>query len=546
MTQIRPTSVNKVTQSSLLNLAMDLASVTAQSNRFELLISAVRGAINCDAVVLLECRENVLVPLAQRGLLDDVLGRHFVIDEHPRLAAICEDRYPVRFAADSPLPDPYDGMVVGHDDLSVHSCMGIPLYLEGCLIGAVTLDSIAPNEFDEIDSRALDIIAAMAAMALNTSMLMSKLERKSHRAQSLVQALTEDEHLKEGSSILGQSEVMSKLTQSIELVAPSDFAVLIEGETGVGKELVARKLHSLSQRASAPMVYVNCAAIPQHLIESELFGHVKGAFTGADRDRDGKFLLADGGTLFLDEIGELPLEVQGTLLRAIQNQEIQAVGRDKTKNVDVRIIAATNRVLSDEVENKRFRADLFHRLSVFPVHVPPLRERQGDTLLLAGHFAEQYRRKLGLRQLIISESAGEVLRGYQWPGNVRELEHVISRAALLARSDQQSELTVIGPSHLTGIQDGKYTPFSQPEPQHSSEDARQFSSKDEFSNTDVHPVVNLKEATERYQKGIILDALRRKEGNWAQAARELSMDRANLVRLGKRLGITVHKSVVPN
>ncbi|WOD08969.1 sigma 54-interacting transcriptional regulator [Marinomonas sp. GJ51-6] len=258
--------------------------------------------------------------------------------------------------------------------------------------------------------------------------------------------------MKDGGEMIGQSDVMQALEQAIKLVAPSDFAILIEGETGVGKELVARMLHQTSLRSASPMVYVNCAAIPHHLIESELFGHVKGAFTGADRDRQGKFLLADGGTLFLDEIGELPLEVQGTLLRAIQNQEIQAVGKDQVRKIDVRIIAATNRHLETEVSEQRFRADLFHRLSVFPIQVPALRHRQGDIPLLAGFFAERFRRKLGLQQLTLSSSAIGLLETYHWLRNVRELEHVISRAALFAKADIPSGITVISKNHLKGLQ----------------------------------------------------------------------------------------------
>ena len=306
---------------------------------------------------------------------------------------------------------------------------------------------------------------------------------------------------------------------------------MIEGETGVGKELVARALHEHSSRSDAPMVYVNCAAIPLHLIESELFGHVKGAFTGADRDRDGKFLLADGGTLLLDEIGELPLEVQGTLLRAIQNQEIQAVGKDQVRKVDVRIIAATNRHLATEVAENRFRADLFHRLSVFPIQVPALRDRQGDIPLLAGFFAERFRRKLGLQQLTLSPSAIQMLEAYRWPGNVRELEHVISRAALFSKADYPTGITVISPTHLTGLQIDNEI-------------------KEKIQNADVlqprldkQETIDLRLETEAYQRDIIRKALETNEGNWTKAAQQLSMDRANLARLAKRLGIVVAKEI---
>lgn len=529
--------MNQVSNNALLSFALDLASAVTQPNRFEQLVYAVRATINCDAVVLLSHSHGVLTPLAQRGLSDDLMGRRFIIDEHPRLKTISSGHYPVRFPADSPLPDPYDGMVLGHDEnLPVHSCMGVPLHLEGKLIGVVTLDSIQPGVFDDIDARALEIIGTMAAMTLNTAILMEQLENQSQHAHNVLKVMGEQSH-----EMIGQSKVMQDLKQSINLVAASDFSILIEGETGVGKELVARALHEHSSRSDAPMVYVNCAAIPHHLIESELFGHVKGAFTGADRDRDGKFLLADGGTLLLDEIGELPLEVQGTLLRAIQNQEIQAVGKDQIRKVNVRIIAATNRHLETEVAEHRFRADLFHRLSVFPIQVPALRDRQGDIALLAGFFAERFRRKLGLQQLTLSASAIDLLDAYHWPGNVRELEHVISRAALFskaessksesAKADNPTGITVITSAHLTGLQ--------------IDNSAKEKIQKNELEppRLEKHKPIDLRLETETYQRNLIRKALEENQGNWTKAAQQLSMDRANLARLAKRLGIFVAKEI---
>ncbi|MBR7888177.1 nitric oxide reductase transcriptional regulator NorR [Marinomonas sp. A79] len=536
--------MNHISNNALLSFALDLASAVTQPNRFEQLVNAIRATINCDAVVLLIRHHEVLTPIAQRGLSEDLMGRRFVINEHPRLKEICAGHYPVRFPSHSTLPDPYDGMVVGYGEhLPVHSCMGVPLYLEGELMGVVTLDSIQPGVFDEIDNRALEIIGTMAAMTLNTSMLMERLENQSQHAQDVLKVMNE-----QPSEMIGQSKAMQALKQSIQLVASSDFTTLIEGETGVGKELVARSLHEQSSRGDAPMVYVNCAAIPQHLIESELFGHVKGAFTGADRDREGKFLLADGGTLLLDEIGELPLEVQGTLLRAIQNQEIQAVGKDQVRKVDVRILAATNRHLETEVAEQRFRADLFHRLSVFPIQVPALRERKGDIPLLAGFFAERFRRKLGLQQLTLSVAAIELLEAYHWPGNVRELEHVISRAALFAKAEatksaQKSGITVITPAHLTGLQINN-NPMKKTQSNWLETDLPQADiSQNSLPQHNMVETVDLREKTESYQRGLIRHALEKNDGNWTKAAQQLSMDRANLARLAKRLGIYVLKDI---
>lgn len=514
----------------LLRFALDLASAVTREDRFERLIRAIRSTVDCDAVVLLERKGDQLLPLAQQGLADDVMGRRFNINEHPRFTEICSSYQPVRFATGCTLPDPYDGMIAGFDNgLPVHACMGIPLYVQGQMLGIVTLDSMTPGVFDSLDSRALDIVGAMAAMSLNTAMLLEKLERKSKHAQELIVELSEEALNKDASEMIGQSPVMQTLKQHLQLVAPADLSVLIEGETGVGKELVARTLHRSSKRAQAPMVYVNCAAIPENLIESELFGHVRGAFTGADRDRVGKFSLANGGTLFLDEIGELPLEAQGSLLRAIQNQEIQAVGKDKIEYVDVRIIAATNRDLQQEVAEKRFRADLYHRLSVFPIVVPPLRERIDDILLLSGFFAEQLRRKFGLQQLTLSPQASAWLKAYSWPGNVRELEHVLSRAALLAKNDTVQGITRIEPEHLTGLI--------------SSSPKEIISTNIPTAKTFSAPVEtqDFKVATEDFQRRTIQEALNQAQLNWAQAARNLTMDRANLVRLAKRLGIEIIK-----
>ncbi|MFD1382987.1 nitric oxide reductase transcriptional regulator NorR [Rhodanobacter aciditrophus] len=522
-----------ISTDALLRFALDLASAVTLEDRFERLIHAIRATVECDAVVLLERKGDQLLPLAQQGLMDDVMGRRFTIREHPRFTEICAAYQPVRFPTGCHLPDPYDGMVSGFDDgLPVHACMGIPLYVQGTMLGVVTLDSMTPGAFDSIDSRALEIVGTMAAMSLNTAMLLARLETKSKHAEELLVELNEEALNKDAMDMIGESQTMQTLKQHLELVAPADLAVLIEGETGVGKELVARTLHRASKRAQAPMVYVNCAAIPENLIESELFGHVKGAFTGADRDRVGKFTLAHGGTLFLDEVGELPLEAQGSLLRAIQNQEIQAVGKDKIEYVDVRIIAATNRDLKQEVAEKRFRADLYHRLSVFPIAVPPLRERNGDVLLLAGFFAEQLRRKFGLQQLTLSPQASDWLKAYPWPGNVRELEHVLSRAALLAKSNTNQGITRIEPKHLTGFVDAFELPKEPEEPSQTLSGSAAL---------DTGGIQDLKQATENFQRQTIQQALDQAGLNWAQAARSLGMDRANLVRLGKRLGIEVTK-----
>lgn len=235
--------------------------------------------------------------------------------------------------------------------------------------------------------------------------------------------------------IVGGSTALRAMLARIEAVAATPASVLIVGETGTGKELVAHAIHSRSSRADGPLVKVNCASIPHELFESEFFGHVRGAFTGAHRDRVGRFQLADGGTIFLDEVGEIPLSLQGKLLRVLQERQFERVGDDTTRAVDVRVIAATNKDLEKAVDAGEFREDLYYRLSVFPVQVPPLRRRGDDVVQLAAHFLEQVCREFGRPVLSLTQTQVEALRRYDWPGNVRELKNVIERAVILSRGE---------------------------------------------------------------------------------------------------------------
>jgi PAS domain S-box-containing protein len=235
--------------------------------------------------------------------------------------------------------------------------------------------------------------------------------------------------------IIGRSPSLKHMLAQVEAVAQTPANVLVLGESGVGKELVARAIHAQSGRANAPLVKVNCASIPKELFESEFFGHVKGAFTGAHRDRVGRFQLADGGSIFLDEIGEIPFELQGKLLRVLQESEFERVGDDITRSVDVRVIAATNRNLEQLVVDGHFREDLFYRLSVFPIDVPPLRNRQEDILQLAQHYLKQTCIEFGREPLKLTRSQAQIIEAYDWPGNVRELKNVIERAVILSKGN---------------------------------------------------------------------------------------------------------------
>ncbi len=527
--------MNEISSAALIELSLNLTKSLTSNDRFDNLLSTIRKAITCEAVAVLAVKGDNLVPLALQGLTKDTLGRRFVIDEHPRLAQICQSERFVRFPSDCSLPDPYDGLLIGRDgDLPIHSCMGIPLHFEDQLIGVLTLDSLVPNIFDDIPERTLEVITAMASVSLNTALTLEQLERNIDHSNQVVAALSQPNVVAEQNELIGQSAKMLALKKEITLVASSQFNVLIQGESGSGKELVAHDIHQQSSRKASPIVYVNCAALPDNLIESELFGHVKGAFTGADKNRAGKFVIADGGTLFLDEVGELPLAAQSKLLRAIQSNEIQAVGQDKVITVDVRIIAATNRNLQNEVEKGTFRADLFHRLNVYPIEVPPLRVRDGDIALLAGFFIEKTKRKLGIKQLKISPEVLDYLSSYQWPGNIRELEHLLSRAALKAFARQKEKAIV-------KITLNDCDELSNDALSHNKITTHQRAAVP--TSRIAHSAINLRHEVDEFQKQLITEVLTEEGGNWSLSAKRLGTDRANLSRLAKRLGISIIKTV---
>ncbi|WP_105495969.1 nitric oxide reductase transcriptional regulator NorR, partial [Escherichia coli] len=426
----------------LANIAIELQRGIGHQDRFQRLITTLRQVLECDASALLRYDSRQFIPLAIDGLAKDVLGRRFALEGHPRLEAIARAGDVVRFPADSELPDPYDGLIPGQESLKVHACVGLPLFAGQNLIGALTLDGMQPDQFDVFSDEELRLIAALAAGALSNALLIEQLE-----SQNMMPGdATPFEAVKQ-TQMIGLSPGMTQLKKEIEIVAASDLNVLISGETGTGKELVAKAIHEASPRAVNPLVYLNCAALPESVAESELFGHVKGAFTGAISNRSGKFEMADNGTLFLDEIGELSLALQAKLLRVLQYGDIQRVGDDRSLRVDVRVLAATNRDLREEVLAGRFRADLFHRLSVFPLSVPPLRERGDDVILLAGYFCEQCRLRLGLSRVVLSAGARNLLQHYRFPGNVRELEHAIHRAVVLARATRSGDEVILEAQH---------------------------------------------------------------------------------------------------
>lgn len=332
--------------------------------------------------------------------------------------------------------------VTGHEDWvadrdwvvgeGIRSFAGQPLIFRGEILGVLAVFS--RTTFSETDFAWLKTFADHAAVAIGNAKTLGELEDLRRRLEA------ENEYLQEElkgnlhpSGIVGDSAALKKVLEQVSLVAVTNASVLIQGESGTGKELIARAIHEQSPRRNRPFIKVNCGAIPGELFESEFFGHVKGAFTGAIKDRAGRFELADSGVIFLDEVGEIPLNLQAKLLRVLQEKQFERVGESRTRTLDVRVIAATNRDLRSEVEAGRFREDLFYRLTVFPIELPPLRNRKDDIPFLAAHFLERSIARLGMRHLRLTRENILELQRYDWPGNIRELENVIERAAILAQ-----------------------------------------------------------------------------------------------------------------
>ncbi|UZP67171.1 sigma-54 dependent transcriptional regulator [Desulfovibrio mangrovi] len=330
--------------------------------------------------------------------------------------------------------------------------------------------------------------------------------------------------------IIGQSTSLLEVFRILAKVAPTDSTVLVTGESGTGKELLVRALHANSLRHQAPFVPINCGAIPKELLESELFGHEKGAFTHAIRSRPGRFEMADGGTIFLDEIGEMDLPLQVKILRVLQEKEIERVGGTCTKKVDVRIVAATNRDLEDEVRAGRFREDLFYRLNVIPMHLPPLRNRGGDILVLAQHFLEKFCERRGRAVLRLSDDTRKVLSAYSWPGNVRELENFMERLSILCDED------VVQPVDLPAkILDDVGNIVDLPEPQQPVQPApaQQGFVWPRIEHLREHGL-GLKEFLDLAEEKLLLEALEMADGVKNQAAEILGVKRTTLIEKLKK------------
>jgi formate hydrogenlyase transcriptional activator len=394
----------------------------------------------------------------------------------------------------------------------------LPLISRNRAIGTLVLGRLRDDAFSHADVSFLAQVANQIALAVENALAYREI-RELKEQLSKEKLYLEDEIRAEMNfvQIIGNSASLRKLLKHVETVAPTDSTALIYGETGTGKELIARAIHDLSPRRAKPFVKLNCAAIPTGLLESELFGHEKGAFTGAIAQRIGRFEVADGGTIFLDEIGEIPLELQTKLLRVLQEREFERLGSSHTLRTDARLIAATNRDLEAMVAEQKFRSDLFFRLNVFPVHVPPLRERQGDIPLLVRHFTQQFSRRMNRVIETIPSATMDALCRYHWPGNIRELQNVIERAVIISA----------GPALSVDVADLKFPKVSHPE--------ERAAAPNSTTNGALH---HLLEETERQQ---VLQAL--KQCNWVVAgpngaAALLGINRSTLQVRIRKLGIS--------
>ena len=378
-----------------------------------------------------------------------------------------EEKLPHKVALDAPHPpailwrlgrsillddsrqfEPYEidpGILEAWREMGIQSAAGYPLNFRGEHLGSIGFLArrrITPEEF-----ALLGIFADQAALTIRNAQLYQEVERYLARLElenAYLQETIAQERGFEG--IVGESPPLRAVLRKVQQVAPVETTVLLTGETGTGKELIARALHQGSSRRERPLIEVNCGAIPQGVVESELFGHEKGAFTGALQRRIGRFELADKGTLFMDEVAELPLDVQVKLLRVLQEREFERVGSHRTQQVDVRLVTATNRDLEQEVAAHRFRADLFYRLNVFPIRLPPLRERPSDIPLLVRHFLAQFQRKLAKPLKAVTPDSMARLERYPWPGNIRELQNVLERACVLSPGPVVEILDDLGPA----------------------------------------------------------------------------------------------------
>jgi transcriptional regulator with GAF, ATPase, and Fis domain len=419
-------------------------------------------------------RENIEDAVEKDKISDSIIAR-VVKDAKPLIVAD---------ALDSPEFNKSESVV----NLRVHSVMCVPLMHKGDLFGVIYVgNDRLVNRFEPKSADMLTIFAAQASLILQNAMLVNDLKLDNTELRRKL----EDQRY---GDIVGACQGMRDVYKRIDKIAPTDISVLITGETGTGKELIAREIHRRSPRVKGPFITINCGAIPENLLESELFGHVKGAFTGAVATKAGKFQAAIGGTLFLDEIGEMPLQLQVKLLRALQERIVYKVGDNRGEPVDIRVVAATNKILEDEVKKNTFREDLYYRLNVVTLKLPPLRERGEDVVVLGRFFLQKYSREFNSKARGFTPSAAVSMRKYGWPGNIRELENRLKKAVVLA------DKPLLGPDDL------------------------------DLKPENLEPIMPLLQAKEEFQKRYINEVLARNNGNRTKTAKDLGVDPRTIFR----------------
>ncbi|MGH7807512.1 MAG: sigma 54-interacting transcriptional regulator, partial [Thermodesulfobacteriota bacterium] len=444
----------------------------AKKNRYERIISTVTRAVH-KSINLQDVFENAVESLSKNIDRGDCVGIYIVEVEEAVMKAYrgFTNRY-IEQAGRMPHAKGYTWKVITEGkprycpdadydtfigpagkEMGIRSYLSMPIHSEDNTVGTITILSFQRNAFDEEELKLLEMVAGQVETAINNAQKAEALRRALSEVEQLKNQLqAENVYLQEEikteynfEEIIGKSEPLKKALRKVEQVAPSDATVLIHGETGTGKELIARAIHNLSPRKDRTLVKVNCGAISAGLFESELFGHEKGAFTGALQQRVGRFELADEGTIFLDEVTDLPLDTQVKLLRVLQEGEFERVGSSNAIKVDVRVIAATNRDLKDAVKSGSLRSDLFYRLNVFPLEVPPLRERKSDIPVLVNFFLTKYAKKFGKEVRVVPSDIMDRLTSYSWPGNIRELQNVIERAVVISPGlELQIDESVLG------------------------------------------------------------------------------------------------------